>query len=57
MDVNVNVGSKIKEGIKKNEPLISYACDIIGMAIVGFCTGYVVCLRDIIKHPQPPRDY
>ena len=57
MDVNVNVGSKIKEGIKKNEPLISYACDIIGMAIVGFCTGYVVCLRDIIKHPQPSRDY
>lgn len=53
MDVNVNVGSKIKENFKKHEPVINYTLSLLEMAALGFCIGYVKCISDIIKHPIP----
>lgn len=50
MDLNVNVGSKIKETLDNNKSSIRYVGDIVTAGIVCFCIGYVKCLGDIIKH-------
>lgn len=52
MEVNVNLGSKIKSAIEENKPTLNYIGDIITAGALMFCVGYVKCISDIIKH-QP----
>lgn len=52
MNINVNLGSKIKDAIEENKPTLIYLADMAIMLTLGFCIGYTACASDIVKNSK-----